>query len=217
MAATIAVLSFGAMAQAAYDPNVDYSEQMEIAAAVGDYTSGNAAEASRNEKITELGTGDAAISFNDLMLLSKIIYAEAGSGWLSDEWKMCVGEVVLNRVASPEFPDTIAGVLEQPGQYYGKNSRYFNNLIPNERCVKAAMRLLHGERLMEPAVVFQANFKQGSGTHTACYDKQLGWTYFCFSSKPELYADNTIVALAEDTAPLSEQPDYVTGGKEPVE
>lgn len=39
-------------------------------------------------------------SESDLMLLAKVIYAEAGSDFLSDEWKMCVGEVVLNRVAS---------------------------------------------------------------------------------------------------------------------
>lgn len=216
MAAAIAVLSFGAAAQAAYDPAVDYSKQMEIAAVATDYTAGAAAEAARNEKIAATGTGETAISFNDLMLLSKIIYAEAGSMWLSEEWKMCVGEVVLNRVASPEFPNTIAEVLEQPGQYYGKNSRYFNNLKPNELSVRAAMRLLHGERLMQPSVVFQANFKQGSGTHTACYDKQLGWTYFCFSSKPELYVVNTAVTLSEDEQALIQAAD-MDGGKEPVE
>ena len=42
---------------------------------------------------------------------------EAGSAWLSMEWKMAVGEVLLNRVASPEFPDTLAGCAFQPGQY----------------------------------------------------------------------------------------------------
>ena len=174
-------------AEAAYDPSVDYTQQMINAAVIGDIQAGIAAQISRDEKITALGLDETNYTFDDLMLLSKIIYAEAGSEWLSDEWKMCVGEVVLNRVASPEFPDTIKDVLEQPGQYYGANSRYFNNLLPSERCVKCAIRLLNGERLLEPSVVFQANFTQGGGTHKACYDKYLGWTYFCYSTKMELY------------------------------
>jgi len=174
-------------AEAAYDPSIDYTQQMINAAVVGDCEAGLAAQISRDEKIAAIGLDEKSYTFEDLMLLSKIIYAEAGSEWLSDEWKMCVGEVVLNRVASPEFPDTIKEVLEQPGQYYGANSRYFNNILPSERCVRSALRLLNGERLLEPSVVFQANFTQGGGTHKACYDKYLGWTYFCYSTKMELY------------------------------
>ena len=170
-----------------FSADVDYSSQMIAAAVTGDYEAGLAAQQARDEKIASLGLEEESYTFEDLMLLSKIIYAEAGSEWLSDEWKMCVGEVVLNRVASPEFPDTIKEVLEQPGQYYGANSRYFNNLLPSERCVVAAMRLLNGERLLEPSVVFQANFIQGGGAQTAVYDKYLGWTYFCYSTKLELY------------------------------
>ena len=183
--AIAAALSGGA--NAAYDPNTNYAQIMVQAAAAGDYATGQAAEADRSEKIAALGLSDQSCTFNDLMLLSKIIYAEAGSEWLSDEWKMSVGEVVLNRVASPEFPNTIAEVLAQPGQYYGPNSRYFNNLIPSERCAQCAMRLLNGERILEPSVVFQANFRQGGGVQTAYYDKALGWTYFCYSSRLYLY------------------------------
>jgi hypothetical protein len=187
LAALLIVASLGAGAFAAYETDVDYLELMAAAVVAADYEAGVAAESSRNEKIDNMKIGYTKINFEELTLLSKIIYAEAGSNWLSDEWKMCVGEVVLNRVASPEFPDTIKEVLEQPGQYYGRNSRYFNNLRPTEACVRAAIRLLEGERLMDPSVVFQANFAQGSGTHTAVYDRYLGWTYFCFSSNPNLY------------------------------
>ena len=126
-------------------------------------------------------------SESDLMLLAKVIYAEAGSDFLSDEWKMCVGEVVLNRVASPEFPNTITDVVYQQGQYQGARSGYIASLTPSERCIDIARRLLNGERLMEPAVVFQANFKQGSGVCKALYDSHLGWTYFCYPSNMSLY------------------------------
>ena len=54
---------------------------------------------------------------------------------------MAVGEVVLNRMASPEFPDTMREVLEQPGQYYGRNNPYFNHLKPLPASVEAARRL----------------------------------------------------------------------------
>ena len=165
----------------------DYMEDMIWAAVRGDYEAGEAAEEKRGNKITLMELGYPVVDFEELYLLAKIMYAEAGSNWLSDEWKMCVGEVVLNRVMSPEFADTIKDVLEQPGQYYGKNNGYFNNLRPDERCVRLALRLLEGERQMDPSVVFQANFRQGSGVHTAFHDDYLGWTYFCISSKPELY------------------------------
>ena len=126
-------------------------------------------------------------SDSDLMLLAKVIYAEAGSEFLSDEWKMCVGEVVLNRVASPEFPNTIYDVVYQQGQYQGARSGYIASLTPSERCIDIAKRLLDGERIMEPSVVFQANFKQGSGVYKALYDSHLGWTDFCYSTNMSLY------------------------------
>ena len=185
--AILLVLVLSSHAKAAYVPQVDYSAEMISAAAVGDYNSGLAAQQSRDEKIAAQELNAKSYTFEDLMYLSKIMYAEAGSDWLSDEWKMCVGEVVLNRVSSPEFPKTIKAVIEQPGQYYSANSRYFNNLIPSERCVELAVRLLNGERHLEPSVVFQANFTQGGGTEKAFYDKYLGWTYFCYSTKTELY------------------------------
>jgi spore germination cell wall hydrolase CwlJ-like protein len=173
---------------AQFDPDADYMELMISAAASGDTAAGNAAEAERNAKIDALGLEYPKIAFGDLWLLSKIIYAEAGCEWLSDEWKFCVGEVVMNRVASPEFPDTIAEVLYQPGQYYGRGSRYFASLVPGVREVRAASRLLAGERHMKPSVVFQANFVQGGGTYLRFSDKILGSTYLCISSRPELYA-----------------------------
>ena len=210
----VAVLTAGA--SAVYEPDVDYSQIMISAAVAGDYETGRAADDARNAKIADLGLATAAVDFDELMLLSKIMYAEAGSVWLSDEWKMCVGEVVLNRVASPEFPNTISEVLTQKGQYYGANSRYFNSLLPSETCVRLALRLLNGERVMnDPAVVFQANFKHGSGTHTAVYDKYLGWTYFCYSSKPELYANTAALALVEEET--AEEESSVSGEAADIE
>ncbi len=166
----------------------DYAAIMQSCAIVGDVETGRDAAMRRDAKIDALGLAYPTVDFDELYLLSKIITAEAGSCWLPREWKMSVGEVVLNRVASPEFPDTVAEVIYQAGQYYGANSRYFNRLLPYEDCVDAAWRLLSGERVFNnPSVVFQANFPQGGGTAIRYYDKLLGSTYFCYSSKPWLY------------------------------
>lgn len=179
-ATMIAILSLSARGTE-YDPSTDYMAAMEAAAVAGDAEAGQAAEGARNAKISDTGIPATVVAWEDLYLLSKIIYAEAGSDWLSDDWKMSVGEVLLNRVAHSDFPGTIREVVYQPGQYYGAQSRYFENLRPDGRCVGLAKRLLEGERVLcDPAVVFQANFRQGQGVHTALHDKYLGWTYFCW-------------------------------------
>lgn len=169
--------------------NTNYSEIMITSAINGDVVTGLEAEQNRNVKIDKQGLSYPKIKFNDLFLVSKIMTAEAGSYWLSDEWKMAVGEVLLNRVASPEFPNTVEECVYQSGQYYSKNSSYFKRLLPWEKETKLAWRLLEGERHLESSVVFQANFTQGSGIFKSFYDKYLGWTYFCYSSRPELYGE----------------------------
>ena len=184
----LALTALAAPAGAAYDPDVDYMAAMSAAVTAGDYAAGAAAAAARAEKLADLELDYAPVDFEELWLLSKIIYAEAGSNWLDMDWKMAVGEVVLNRMASPEFPNTMREVLEQPGQYYGRGSRYFENLKPSAESVEAARRLLEGERVLgEPGVVFQSNYRLGSGVFLELRDSLLGSTYLCWSSRPELY------------------------------
>lgn len=170
----------------------DYMALMVESCMSGDIEAGRRAEAERSAKITALALEVPKISFDDLYELSKVICNEAGSYWLPMDWKMMVGEVVLNRVASEEFPNTIGEVVHQRGQYSGANSARFEELVPSADCVEAAKRLLTGERLInDPSVVFQANFKQGSGTYLRLHDRYCGYTYLCYSSYPELYqSDN---------------------------
>lgn len=170
-----------------YEPNTDYMELMIQAVMKGDTEAGTQAEQARGEKIAALGLNYDEIAFDDLLLLSRVIYREAGSNWLSEEWKMSVGEVVLNRVASPEFPDTVREVVMQPGQYGGL-TKEFKYLKPSRVCTEIALRLLSGERILEePSVVFQSNKHLGSGVFQRLVDSQLGATYLCYSSHPELY------------------------------
>lgn len=186
--AALLMLALAVPAAAEYSPRENYMARMLEACCAGDYAAGSAAAAKRAEKIEAMGLSYPQVDFEELWLLAKIIYAEAGSVWLPTDWKMSVGEVVLNRVASPEFPDTVREVLEQPGQYYGKDNRYFDGLLPSMDCARAALRLLEGERVLgDASVVFQANFPQGGGVFRELQDQWLGSTYLCYSMRPELY------------------------------
>ena len=162
-----------------------YLEEMCAAAAAGNVKAGLAAEENRAAAL-DAGSPGAPIAFDDLYLLARIIDSAAGSDWLTDEFRMCVGEVVLNRVASPEFPDTIRGVVYQRGQYSVVANPRFDTLAPREECVDAALRLLQGERHMVPGVVYQADFVQGE-LFSVYFDYRLGNTYFCLSENLDLY------------------------------
>lgn len=163
-----------------------YLGEMSTAAVAGDTEAGRQAEQYRNEIIDQEGSGETKISFDDLYLLAKLIYAEAGSDWLSDNFRLCVGEVVLNRVASPEFPDTLYDVVYQKGQYASVGTTAFATLVPSQACVDVALRLLQGERQMAPSVVFQSDHEQGE-IFSMYKDRRLGTTFFCVSPNQELY------------------------------
>lgn len=83
-------------------------------------------------------------SEDDLYWLSRIISAESqGEPW---EGKLAVGHVVLNRVAHPEFPDSIYGVIFDDrwgGQFEPvRNGTIY--LSPTEESVQAAITCLSG-------------------------------------------------------------------------
>lgn len=68
-------------------------------------------------EVTELTEEDLAEEnyWDELELLAAVVEAEAGNQDMIG--KRLVVDVVLNRVDSPLFPDTITEVLEQPGQF----------------------------------------------------------------------------------------------------
>lgn len=119
-------------------------------------------------------------SRSDLDLLARLIHAESGSEWMSDELQMSVGNVILNRVTDERFPDSIEKVIYQKGQYYCvKNGAI--NVPPTEREINNAKQLLEGKTVLPENVVWQSEFKQGKGIYKTYYDDVLGTTtYFCY-------------------------------------
>ena len=84
---------------------------------------------------------DTSYTHDELMLMARLIYAEAaGEPYVG---KVAVGAVVLNRVRSPLFPDTIAGVIYEPWQFSCVGNSKFNS-YPNQDSISAAIDALAG-------------------------------------------------------------------------
>ena len=117
-------------------------------------------------------TKKLSYSENDLYILSHLIYAEAGNqNW---DFQVATGSVVLNRVKSNKFPNSIKGVVFQRGQYACTWDGNYNK-TPSKQAKNVAKYLLQNGSQLPSYVIWQAEFKQGKGVY-----KKLGNTYFCY-------------------------------------
>lgn len=92
---------------------------------------------------------------DDLYWLSRIIHAEAqGEPYIG---KVAVGNVVLNRVKSSDFPNSIHGVVFDKQHGYTQFSPVIDGTIyntPNQESIDAAKAALNGERPIGDALYF---------------------------------------------------------------
>lgn len=125
---------------------------------------------------------DKAYTAFDVDMLACAIYQEAGGDACSDETRLMVGCVVMNRVDDDRFPDTMEEVLTGEGQY----GRFYWTGVqwpkradkPAEqhaviRSIEIAKRVLDGERVLTSDYIWQAEFPQSDD-----YIYQDG-LYFC--------------------------------------
>lgn len=81
------------------------------------------------------------VSSQELDLLARAVYSEArGEPFLG---QVAVAAVILNRVAHPDFPSTIAGVIYQPWAITAVNDGQFW-LTPNQTAYQAAQQAIDG-------------------------------------------------------------------------
>ena len=64
-------------------------------------------------------TSDNYLTDYEYIMLCNAVAYEAGSDWIPTSEKAKVAEVIMNRVVSPDFPNTIYDVLTQEGQFVG--------------------------------------------------------------------------------------------------
>lgn len=86
-------------------------------------------------------SGSSNSGSNNLSLLSKVVYSEARGEPYTGQ--VAVAAVVLNRVSSSSFPNSIPGVVYQAGAFDAVSDGQIN-LNPNSTAKKAAQDAING-------------------------------------------------------------------------
>ena len=110
-------------------------------------------EAERKRKANR---GAVAADADELRLLGALIYCEAGNQ--PYEGMLAVGAVVMNRVKSGAYPNTIHSVIYASGQFTpamtGKVAKAYEGNVP-ELCLQAAQAAINGETTVGDATHFR--------------------------------------------------------------
>lgn len=105
-----------------------------------------AREQAEKEAKRHVNYGEYTTDADTTMLLAALIHCEAGGE--SYEGQVAVGAVVMNRVRSKAYPDTIHGVIYASGQFTpamtGKLNRVLESGKIYESCIEAAKEALSG-------------------------------------------------------------------------
>lgn len=110
----------------------------------------------------ETESSGSSAGTDDTNLLAALIYCEAGNQ--SYEGMVAVGAVVMNRVASASFPNTISDVIYQGGQFTPASSGALSSALANgvpSTCYDAAVAALNGENPVGGALYFNTGSGKG--------------------------------------------------------
>lgn len=122
-------------------------------------------EKPKEEKKTD-GYSDA-----DIRLLAQLINAEAKGE--SFDGKVAVGNIVLNRVKSNKFPNTIRDVIYQPRQFQPVSNGAINN-EPSEESVKAARESIKTNLIGDALYFYNPDIATDSWIRTRKVTKVIG-------------------------------------------
>lgn len=111
-------------------------------------------DTNKDKKTEESSTSTTNPSGDDMVkLLARLINGEARGEPF--EGQVAVGAVIMNRVKSPKFPNTIAGVIYQKGQFSCVTDGQFNAKIEKDSTVyKAAQEAMNGSDPTNGALYF---------------------------------------------------------------
>lgn len=101
-------------------------------------------------------SSDGVISYTDVEfnMLCYVLQGEVGD--CSEASKIAVANVIINRVKSGLFPDSIEGVLTQSGQFDAIWGYYNGSTVPTDNTIQCARRALQGENNVGEAVYYYA-------------------------------------------------------------
>lgn len=109
-------------------------------------TANNSSGSSGNQTTTTPPATD--VSTNDLVLFAAILQCEAGSS--NYDALLAVATVIMNRVESPKYPNSLYGVIYQRGQFSPTWNGSLSRVLakgPASLCYQAAQDALNGNRL----------------------------------------------------------------------
>lgn len=113
-------------------------------------------------------------SQQDYEVLKRIVEAEAGV--CDTKGRILVANVVINRVKSNEFPDTITGVVYQKSQFSPVSNGSLNSCAVTPETVEAVDRALAGEDYSQGALYFMNRRRSRSG-NVNWFDRSLTFLF----------------------------------------
>lgn len=141
---------------------ITLSEELKGAVSMEEYQASQTAAASSSSVISA--------DSNDVAMLAALIECEAGGE--SYTGMVAVGAVVVNRVNSSSFPNSISGVIYQSGQFTPVATGTFQSVLARgarSDCYAAAQAALAGESPVGGCLYFNSGY--GSGI-------QIGYQHF---------------------------------------
>ncbi|SDW26017.1 spore cortex-lytic enzyme [Paenibacillus sp. CF384] len=105
-------------------------------------SSGSGSSGNQNNSGSDVNkSNNLGLSANDLKLMANAVYGESrGEPFIG---QVAVAAVILNRVKSPSFPNTVSGVIFQPGAFTAVADGQIW-LTPNENAKKAVQDAING-------------------------------------------------------------------------
>ncbi|MGG0277700.1 spore cortex-lytic enzyme [Bacillus rhizoplanae] len=138
----------------------------------------NTANKQNNKPAPNKGTNvPNGYSQNDIKILANAVYGESrGEPYIG---QVAVAAVILNRVSSPSFPNTVAGVIYEPRAFTAVADGQIN-LTPNETAKKAVLDAINGWDPSDGAIYY---FNPDTATSKWIWSrpqiKKIGRHIFC--------------------------------------
>lgn len=115
-------------------------------------------------EVVTAGTNSVStFSLDDYDALCRIVSTEAGTEDI--EGQILITNVIMNRVASDKFPDTIQEVIESPRQFDPVETGAYYSVDYTDQIRESVIRALNGEDISEGALYFQKSESKYWGDH----------------------------------------------------
>lgn len=109
----------------------------------------------------------------DYQVLLRIVQAEAGI--CDKKGKILVADVIINRVMSKKFPNSVKAVVYEPSQFQPVSNGAINSVKVTAETIECVDRALAGEDYSGGALYFMN--RKGSGSAASWFDRHLTYLF----------------------------------------